>query len=55
MDDDDDRDPKDPSPAQIRAMCAEIRRGWSAARLAKHDERVEFDVPVIVIEQLSTN
>lgn len=54
MDDDDDRDPKDPTPEQIRAMCVEIRKGWNSARLAKYDERVEFDVPLIVIEQLST-
>lgn len=52
--DDDDRDPrKDPTLEQIRVMCAEIRRGWPAARLAKYDERIEFVVPLIVINQLS--
>jgi hypothetical protein len=54
MQDDQDRKPKDPTPEQIRAMCEEIRRSWPAWRLARHDERIDYELQVVIVDDLET-
>ena len=52
--DDHDRDPKDPSPEQIRAMCEEIRRNWPRHRLEKqHTDNIDVEVQLVKIGELS--
>jgi hypothetical protein len=54
MEEDLDRNPKDPTPEQIRAMCAEIRRSWPAWRLARHEERIDYEIQLVIVDELKT-
>ena len=49
---DDDRKPDDPSPEEIRAMCAEIRRGWTQARLDKYEDVIPFELRLVSVDDL---
>ena len=37
----------EPTPEEIAEICAEIRKGWSAERWKRQDDRVEWEIPLM--------